>query len=109
MTSTLVTEAPAPPAERGGLPARRAVMRWAWRMFRREWRQHLLVLTLLTVAVAATTAGAGFATNTQSSPAATFGTASYHVAVPGSGAHLAADIAAVHGIVLRLRHIRQQK
>src|SRR6266567_2800477 len=79
----------------GGGHARRAVIRWAWRLFCREWRQHLLVLTLLTVAVAATTAGAGFATNTQSSPAATFGTASYHVAVPGSGAHLAADIAAM--------------
>jgi putative ABC transport system permease protein len=37
----------------GGVAARRAVVRWAWRMFRREWRQQLLVLTLLTVAVAA--------------------------------------------------------
>ena len=33
--------------------ARRAVVRWAWRLFRREWRQQILVLTLLTVAVAA--------------------------------------------------------
>ncbi|HEY6309711.1 MAG TPA: hypothetical protein VIY52_02740 [Streptosporangiaceae bacterium] len=38
----------------GGVPARRAVIRWAWRLFRREWRQQLLVLGLLTVAVAAT-------------------------------------------------------
>ena len=37
----------------GGVAARRAVIRWAWRMFRREWRQQLLVVTLLTVAVAA--------------------------------------------------------
>jgi putative ABC transport system permease protein len=37
----------------GGVAARRAVVRWAWRIFRREWRQQLLVLTLLTVAVAA--------------------------------------------------------
>jgi putative ABC transport system permease protein len=37
----------------GGVAARRAVVRWAGRMFRREWRQQLLVLTLLTVAVAA--------------------------------------------------------
>jgi putative ABC transport system permease protein len=28
----------------GGVPARRTVMRWALRMFRREWRQQLLVL-----------------------------------------------------------------
>jgi putative ABC transport system permease protein len=37
----------------GGVAARRAVVRWATRMFRREWRQLLLVLTLLTVAVTA--------------------------------------------------------
>jgi putative ABC transport system permease protein len=37
----------------GGVTARRAVIRWAGRMFRREWRQQFLVVTLLTVAVAA--------------------------------------------------------
>ena len=37
-------------------PGRRAVVRWAWRLFRREWRQQLLVLALLTVAVAAAVA-----------------------------------------------------
>ncbi|HTN81712.1 MAG TPA: FtsX-like permease family protein [Acidimicrobiales bacterium] len=37
----------------GGIPARRAVVRWAGRLFRRDWRQHLLILSLLTVAVAA--------------------------------------------------------
>src|SRR4029079_10852421 len=35
----------------GGMAARRAVVRWAGRMFRREWRQQLLVVTLLSVAV----------------------------------------------------------
>jgi putative ABC transport system permease protein len=35
------------------MAARRAMLRWATRVFRREWRQQLLVLTLLTVAVAA--------------------------------------------------------
>src|SRR5690554_6410080 len=40
-------------ADHGGLPARRAIIRWAWRLFRREWRQQILALTLLTVAVAA--------------------------------------------------------
>ena len=38
---------------RGGVAARRALVYWAWRMFRREWRQQILVVTLLTVAVAA--------------------------------------------------------
>ena len=37
----------------GGIAARRAVVRWAYRVFRRDWRQHLLILSLLTVAIAA--------------------------------------------------------
>ncbi|RPI08749.1 MAG: ABC transporter permease, partial [Actinobacteria bacterium] len=37
----------------GGMPARRAVVRWAYRVFRRDWRQQLLILSLLTVAIAA--------------------------------------------------------
>jgi putative ABC transport system permease protein len=36
----------------GGSPARRAVVRWAWRLFRREWRQQILIVVLLTAAVA---------------------------------------------------------
>ena len=47
----------------GGVPARRAVLRWALRLFRREWHQQLLVLTLITVAVAATIFGAALGTN----------------------------------------------
>jgi putative ABC transport system permease protein len=35
----------------GGWPARRAVITWAARLFRREWRQHVLIVVLLTVAV----------------------------------------------------------
>jgi putative ABC transport system permease protein len=81
----------------GGIPARRAVIRWAWRLFRREWRQQLLVLALLMLAVAATIWGAGVATNTPpSNPnASTFGTAAALVTLPGTDPHLAADIAAV--------------
>ena len=44
-------------AERRRCRARRAVARWAWRLFRREWRQQVLVLVLLTVAVAAAVFG----------------------------------------------------
>jgi putative ABC transport system permease protein len=89
-----------PPVEQraagGGMPARRAVLRWAWRLFRREWRQQSLVLALLVVAVAATVLGAAVATNAPSSPnAATFGTADHLVTLPGTDPHLAADIAAV--------------
>jgi putative ABC transport system permease protein len=46
-------------------------MRWAWRLFRREWRQQLLVLALITLAVAATVIGAAVAANNP--PAANFG------------------------------------
>ena len=51
-------------AGNGGVPARRAVIRWSWRMFRREWRQQTLVLALIVVALAATVVGAAVATNT---------------------------------------------
>jgi putative ABC transport system permease protein len=81
----------------GGVPARRAVFRWGWRLFRREWRQQLLVLGLLTVAVAATIWGASAVTNTQlPNPGyATFGTAAAQVTLPGTDPRLAADIAAI--------------
>ena len=83
----------------GGVPARRAVFRWGWRLFRREWRQQLLVLGLLTVAVAATVWGASVVTNTQlpNPNYATFGTAAALVTLPGTDPHLAADIAAIVG------------
>ncbi|HUJ07006.1 MAG TPA: FtsX-like permease family protein [Streptosporangiaceae bacterium] len=97
--STVLRERPAelrPTGRDGGAPARRAVVRWAWRMFRREWRQQLLVLALLAAAVAGTTAGAAFAANFPASPtAATFGTAGDLVTISGSDPHLHADIAAI--------------
>ena len=81
----------------GGVPARRAVFRWGWRLFRREWRQQLLVLGLLTVAVAATIWGASVVTNTQlpNPNYATFGTAAAQVTLPGTDPQLAADIATI--------------
>ena len=73
------------------------MLRWGWRLFRREWRQQLLILGLLTVAVAATIWGAGVATNTlpYNPNYATFGTAAALVTLPGSDPHLAADIATI--------------
>ena len=75
------------------------MIRWGWRLFRREWRQQLLVLGLLTVAVAATIWGASVVTNTQlpNPNYATFGTAAAQVTLPGTDPHLAADIAAIPG------------
>jgi putative ABC transport system permease protein len=94
VTTTLVKPAPPRRAVNGGLPARRAVARWAWRLFRREWRQQLLVLALLTTALAATTMGAGLAaTSSASGLAARFGTANHLITLPGSSPTLAADLA----------------
>jgi putative ABC transport system permease protein len=70
-------------AENGGLAARRAVARWSWRLFRREWRQQVLVLTLITAAVAVTVAGAAAAYNMAPSGDAKFGRASHRVIVDG--------------------------
>ncbi len=55
MSATPILERPGPAAGRGGgrlgggVPARRAVIRWALRLLRREWRQQLLILALITV------------------------------------------------------------
>ena len=89
-------ERPAPAGTRnGGVPARRAVIRWSWRMFRREWRQQLLVLALIVVALAATVVGAAVATSTPAPAGAGFGTAQDMATYPGSDPHLASQIAAL--------------
>ncbi len=91
--STALRERPAAAGtSNGGVPARRAVIRWGWRMFRREWRQQLLVLALIVVALAATVVGAAVATNTPPPAGAGFGTAQDMATLPG-GPHLAAQIA----------------
>ena len=51
MSAATLTERPVRAGtEHGGVPARRAVIRWSLRLFRREWRQQILILALLTVA-----------------------------------------------------------
>ncbi len=91
--STALRERPASAGtSNGGVPARRAMIRWSWRMFRREWRQQLLVLALIVVALAATVVGAAVATNTPPPAGAGFGTAQDMATLPG-GPHLAGQIA----------------
>jgi putative ABC transport system permease protein len=63
-------------------------------MFRREWRQQLLVLALVVIALAATVVGAAVATSTPAPAGAGFGTAQDAATYPG-GPHLASQIAAL--------------
>ncbi len=70
--------------------ARRAVVRWAWRLFRREWRQQLLVLMLLTGTVAAAIFGAVAVRGFVPSGEGEFGTATHRLTLaehePDAGA-----------------------
>jgi putative ABC transport system permease protein len=96
MTTTLTRPAPVAsrPTPGGRRTARRAITRWAWRLLRREWRQQLLVLALLTVAVAATTVGLGLVVNVESSDQALLGTATTRIDLIRPGGNVSADIAA---------------
>ncbi len=75
MTTALQAPTVRPRPSEGGAPARRAVVRWAWRLFRREWRQQLLILALIVIAVAATIVGSTVADDTPPPKNAGFGTA----------------------------------
>ena len=82
-------------SENGGASARRAVVRWSWRLFRREWRQQLLILALVTLSVAAAIIGSAVATNTPVSATSGFGTASDAASFSGSDPHVVAQIASL--------------
>ena len=102
----MTTEVVAPLAEKravdGGAPARRAVVRWAWRLFRREWRQQFLILALVIVAVAATIVGSAVATNDPPPKNSGFGLAQDSVVFTGYDAHTASIIA---GLERRFGHV----
>jgi putative ABC transport system permease protein len=68
----------------GGVAARRAVVRWGWRMFRREWRQQVLVVALLTVAVAAAIGSVTIAYNSGPAEDAEFGSANHLLRLDGA-------------------------
>src|SRR6266545_4699755 len=68
----------------GGVAARRAVVRWAWRLFRREWRRQILVTALLTVAVAAAIGSVTIAYNSGAADDAKHGSASYLLRFDGT-------------------------
>lgn len=91
--STAVRERPASArVPGGGMPARRAVIRWAVRLLRREWRQQLLILALITLAVAATVVASTVATDTPAPIAGVLGTAQDAAALTGPPARISAGI-----------------
>ena len=85
------TSSAAPAPSSGGVAARRAMVRWGWRLFRREWRQQLLILLLIIVAVAAVVVGSAVAVNTPPPANAGFGTANtlatFNIAPVSPNAH----------------------
>src|SRR5215472_3086529 len=97
MSATTVTERPAQKAHGGGGgPARRAVIRWAIRLLRHEWRQQFLILALITVAVGATVVASTVATDTPAPIAGVLGTAQDAASISGTPATINADIAKLH-------------
>lgn len=70
-------------------------MRWAWRLFRREWRQQLLILGLITVAVAATIVASAVAADTPQPANFGFGTAQDSVSFATYDTHAARVIASL--------------
>jgi putative ABC transport system permease protein len=89
----------------GGGPARRAIFRWSWRLFRREWRQQMLVLALIVFAVAATTVGVALAYNAGQRLDPTMGTATAEMTFTGSDR---ADVAAAQRAFGTLEEIDHQ-
>lgn len=71
----------------------RAVGRWAWRLFRRDWRSQLLVLALIVATVAIAVVGSSMATESQRDPTAIFGRADAMVHVRGD------DVAQLDAVV----------
>ena len=107
--STALREHPAHArAAGGGIPARRAVARWAWRLFCREWRQQFLILALIVVAVAATVIGAAVATNTPPPANAGFGTAQDMASFGMPDPKLASQLAALRHRFGRVEVIENQ-
>jgi putative ABC transport system permease protein len=91
----------------GGVAARRAVIRWALRLFRREWRRQLLVLTLLAVAVTAAIASITIVYNTAPADNAQHGSASYILRFDGTNPNFEAELAAARnyfGTIEVIRH-----
>ena len=92
----------------GGAAARRAVIRWTWRLFRREWRQQLLVVILLTFTMAVAVFGITATYNVVPTRDAEFGTANHRFRIatedPSSRSEQLASLEAWFGSVELIGH-----
>lgn len=70
------------------------MVRWAWRLFRREWRRQVLVLALLVAALAGATLAESIGPSAAGSLDGSFGSANYRAHLPPDETSSAADIAA---------------
>jgi putative ABC transport system permease protein len=85
-----------PDDPRRAAAARRVLSRWALRLAVREWKQRILIVSLITVATTATLLGIAVASATPGTPnAGIYGTASTLVQLPGSTPDLSATIAKI--------------
>ena len=64
--------------------AGRAVGRWGWRLFRRDWRQQLLTIGVLTVVVGAAVTGSAMAVNSQFDDSSFFGDGDTVIRIDGT-------------------------
>ena len=89
-------------------PGRRAVLRWARRLYRREWRQQVVVLALLSLSTAAALFAAIAVYHVPDSSDATFGTADHLITLTSADATAVAtataDLSARFGPVELIGH-----
>jgi putative ABC transport system permease protein len=107
MTTAVLAPVPDARPANGGAPARRAVLRWAWRLVRTEWRQQFLIFALITVAVAATIVGSAVATNDPQPANFGFGTAQDRVTFPTFNARTASVVSSLERRFGRVQVIEQ--
>ncbi|MGH3373363.1 MAG: FtsX-like permease family protein [Actinoallomurus sp.] len=84
----------------GGVPARRALVRWSWRLLRREWRSQVLVTLLLMVAVIAAVCGGTAVYNAPETTDPKLGSAGTMLTLDGKDPQaVAADLATIRDAV----------
>ncbi len=79
--------------------------RWAWRLFRREWRQQLLILALVIVATAGTILGSAVSTNSAQVTDFGFGTAQNLAFFQAPNSNSTAGDATMNNDVAQLEHL----